>query len=1064
MASNYSKIKAQNKLRYGTDVGRYGNLLTDLYDDRTHFIYELLQNAEDALRRRTGEPPSKTVRFELSEKALRISHYGKPFDREDVEGVCGIASGTKQGDVDMDVAQIGRFGIGFKSVYGFTDRPEIHSGDEDFGIDNYVWPSAQSTIERDPDQTVFIMPLRDPDKHREEIAKGLQRISLDTLLFLRKIDAIEWVLPDGKSGTYVRESIPRDNGVRQVIVIGESPDHAAAEKTWLVFSKPTMDGDLLVGHIEVAFLMEDDRIVPVPRSPLVVFFPTVVETHLGFRVQGPYRTTSSRDNVSRFDDWNQRCVTETGNVLVDALVWLRDQDMLDVDVLRCLPIKQRLFDDDNRFASLYERVKDAVGVHDLLPVFGEGYAAASRVKLARTQDLRKLFDSQQLKQLFKSTHSMSWLTDSISQDRTPDLRTYLMEDLNVDEITPQAVLSKIDPSFLQHQSNEWMCRFYEFLNGQPALQWRAKVAPIIRLSDDTHVSAFVNDAPQAFLPGPIKTEFPTVHSDTCQSADAKQFLTRIGLSAPDSVDDVIRNVLPKYTQGDFCVSDSEYAADIDRILRAFRTKASDKREELIQYLRETPFVRAMSADDDAICLRSPNGLYLATERLKELFANISGIKMVDDHCDALGGDGIRYLLESCGAVRYLLPIKKKYSIWLDCPLSAEDLEQLREQSGQSKTSGQRDIVTDWTLRGLGDVLAKLPSLDAKDRRNRARCIWEALIQLEERRGRAVFRGEYRWTYYGKHKQGFDSTFVKQLNDTAWIPGRDGDLHRPDVVLFKSLGWRDDPFLLSKVRFKPPVVDQLAKEAGFEPALLDLLKKLDIRSTEDLVGKLRDEHEDRSDDVDPVKDAADSLSGSAPGSSPAEDPTVKGTQPWGRRSRVRARPGAYDENAGVQSGRKGDRVTSSGGPGTTRRTAPSDGARRFISYVEVGREIGGDDPDGLAHDERMRLEEAAISLILDREREWRRTGPGQPGFDLFRDEKGQCSWCEVKAMKGDLRDRPVTLSRTQFEYAREQRESYWLYVVERAGSEDARIVRIQDPVGKAKTFTFDKGWLDVAVLD
>ena len=1060
MASDYSEIKARNEERYGTYVGRYGNVLTDRYDDRTHFIYELLQNAEDALRRRTGEPPSKTVRFELSEQALRISHYGKPFDREDVEGVCGIASGTKQGDV----TQIGRFGIGFKSVYGFTDRPEIHSGDEDFGIDNYVWPSAQSTIERDPDQTVFIMPLRDPDKHREEIAKGLQRISLDTLLFLRKIDAIEWVLPDGKSGTYVRESIPRDSRVRQVTIIGESPDHAAAEKTWLVFSKPTMDGDLLVGHIEVAFLMEDDRIVPVPRSPLVVFFPTVVETHLGFRVQGPYRTTSSRDNVSRFDDWNQRCVTETGNVLVDALVWLRDQDMLDVDVLRCLPIKQRLFDDDNRFASLYERVKDAVGVHDLLPVFGEGYAAASRVKLARTQDLRKLFDSQQLKQLFKSTHSMSWLTDSISQDRTPDLRTYLMEDLNVDEITPQAVLSKIDPSFLQHQSNEWMCRFYEFLNRQAALQRRAKVEPIIRLSDGTHVRAFVNDAPQAFLPGPIKTEFPTVHSDTCRSADAKQFLIKIGLSEPDPVDDVIRNLLPKYTQDDFRVSDSEYAADIDRILGAFRTKAIDKRDELKQHLRKTRFVRAVSADDDAICWRFPDGLYLSTERLKELFADIPGIEMVDDRCAALGGDGIRVLLEYCGAVRYLFPIKKKYVPGMgDCPLSTEDLERLREQSRQSKTSGQRDIVTDWTLRGLGEVLAKLPSMDAKDRRNRARYIWEALIQLEERRGKAVFCGEYRWTYYGKYEQGFDSTFVKQLNDTAWIPGQDGGLHRPNVVLFKSLGWRDDPFLLSKVRFKPPVVDQLAKEAGIEPEVLDRLKERGITSVEALE-KLLDEYEDRSDDMDPVKDAADSLGGSAPGSSPAEDPTVKETQPWGRSSRVPATPGTYGENAGVQSGRKGDRVTSSGSPGTTRRTAPSDGAGRFISYVEVGREIGGDDPDGLAHDERMRLEEAAISLILDREREWRRTGPGQPGFDLFRDEKGQRSWCEVKAMKGDLRDRPVTLSRTQFEYARKQRESYWLYVVERAGSEDARIVRIQDPVGKAKTFTFDKGWLDVAVLD
>jgi hypothetical protein len=40
-------------------------------------------------------------------------------------------------------------------------------------------------------------------------------------------------------------------------------------------------------------------------------------------------------------------------------------------------------------------------------------------------------------------------------------------------------------------------------------------------------------------------------------------------------------------------------------------------------------------------------------------------------------------------------------------------------------------------------------------------------------------------------------------------------------------------------------------------------------------------------------------------------------------------------------------------------------------------------------------------------------------------------------------------------------AYRLYVVEHAGQHDGRIVRIQDPAGKARTFTFDHGWLSVA---
>ena len=68
------------------------------------------------------------------------------------------------------------------------------------------------------------------------------------------------------------------------------------------------------------------------------------------------------------------------------------------------------------------------------------------------------------------------------------------------------------------------------------------------------------------------------------------------------------------------------------------------------------------------------------------------------------------------------------------------------------------------------------------------------------------------------------------------------------------------------------------------------------------------------------------------------------------------------------------------------------------------------------------------------------------------------------MTKGLDDRPVGLSRTQFECARKHGSAYWLYVVERVGTDAARIVRIQDPVGMARTFTFDRGWLEVAAVD
>lgn len=154
---------------------------------------------------------------------------------------------------------------------------------------------------------------------------------------------------------------------------------------------------------------------------------------------------------------------------------------------------------------------------------------------------------------------------------------------------------------------------------------------------------------------------------------------------------------------------------------------------------------------------------------------------------------------------------------------------------------------------------------------------------------------------------------------------------------------------------------------------------------------------------------------------------------------------------------------SGGQTDTKQTQRS---RPFISYVATHPDDKEADTDNLGHKDRMALEEKAIKLILAREPEmrWQRTPSYNPGFDLYQvDEQGQkIRWCEVKAMTGSLQDRPVGLSRKQFDYARKQGGAYWLYIVECAGDEnETRIVRIQDPAGKARTFTFDHGWLAIA---
>ena len=70
MPSNYAAICEANKLEYG-NVGRWGrDLLVNRCDSSAHFTSEILQNAEDALKRRKTWQGSREVRFELAATTL----------------------------------------------------------------------------------------------------------------------------------------------------------------------------------------------------------------------------------------------------------------------------------------------------------------------------------------------------------------------------------------------------------------------------------------------------------------------------------------------------------------------------------------------------------------------------------------------------------------------------------------------------------------------------------------------------------------------------------------------------------------------------------------------------------------------------------------------------------------------------------------------------------------------------------------------------------------------------------------------------------------------------------
>ena len=415
------------------------------------------------------------------------------------------------------------------------------------------------------------------------------------------------------------------------------------------------------------------------------------------------------------------------------------------------------------FAPLFDAVRTALASEPLLPRAGGGWTAAKNARLARTQDLRELFDSKQLAALLDATQEVHWLSGDITRDTASTLRNYLLYELKVIELTPEQVLPRLNKEFLEAQPDEWILDLYEFLDGQPALvrQGRVSNIPLVRVEDGTHVLADSDGQPQAFLPSTIKTDFPTVPRSVCSTAKSLEFLEALGLTEPDAVDDVVRNIIPKYKKETVEVDDDEYEADLERILNAFGTQHRGQRDKLIAGLKEANFVMSVNTGDRGQYVSKPTEVYLATERLKELFAGVADVILVDNSYSCLKGEDIHELLEACGVSRGLTPENVK------CELTTADLRGLRTDAGYEAMT-REEPPKDHTLRGLPKLLDFLPQLDVEGKRKRTKLLWKALKEVNQRLRAGAFFGSYSWTYYQPRFAAFDAAFVRQLNTIAWV--------------------------------------------------------------------------------------------------------------------------------------------------------------------------------------------------------------------------------------------------------------------------------------------------------
>lgn len=782
-------------------------LLTGQYNDPSHFIYEILQNAEDA--------GAKTISFSLHEDRLEINHNGKDFDYNDIKGITGIGYSTKKEDINA----IGKFGVGFKSVFAITETPRIYSGQNNFEIQDFLVQKFLKKIPRN-NNTKIILPFnhrtRNTDLVYSIIEKKFENIGLISILFLSNIQSIEWNTKS-KGGQYFKKlkNISKLKNVKRVEIFSNTDGIENIEKYIVIHKNVKINKKAL--KVEIAYKIGKNKdgnetIVPLEDSKLVVFFPTEKITFLNFLIQGPFRTTPNRENIPLDDDQNGQLIDGITELAAESLSIIKKLNLLNVDFLQILPLNQ-FHSTDIIYSKIFKRIRREFLIgEDLLPTTRSGYTKPEHALLARGKGLVNFLNKSDINFLFCKNN---WLDSGITYDRTDKLRSYLLDELDIEEISFSDFAEKISKEFLERKSDNWMADFYAILLDQKNLWEKTnynsgllRKKPIIRLSNGDHISPFdENGHIQVYFPSESTTHFKTVKDIFLKKKKSFEFLKQLGLSKPDIYSEIKEFILPKYLDTDVNVN-KEYYQDFKKIFEVYKKISDDKKSELINTIKGLPIISCIYNGNKKLSLKNPCDIYLDTLDLLEYFNGFDDVFFVDEK--------LYDYIDQPNFTDFLIEIGVNDSprrIPFEANLELSKKNDLLQGSNRSYDISE----IDYEYESLAHFLKNFSF-------HKSLLLWTMLLKSMEnfksKNNSNFFNGRYTWHYRRSDDYAeFESKFLKTLKNTSWLYTINDEEKKPveisnlDLKKGYSFTNKNSEKLIYALGFIPDPVKQYTERTG-----------------------------------------------------------------------------------------------------------------------------------------------------------------------------------------------------------------------------------------------------------
>lgn len=781
--------------------------VVEKYSDQAHFIYELLQNADDA--------GAKNARFILYSDKLVFAHDGarhfsvtNPDTEEqdtkdgrlgDLNAITSIANSNKAGEKTGN--KIGKFGVGFKSVFQYTVSPMIFDPGMKFRIDRFIVPTEldEDYDGRFENETLFVFPFnhpeRSPRESYEDISDKLKTLK-SPVLFLSSLSFVQFEIGEVK-GLYGKRDenqyVINKTRIEKIAQTRIVENDIVNEKMWLFTRQDENNRAYSVG-----FLLDDKGKLRVSNDSAFCFFPTKEVTNLHFIIHAPFLLTDSREGIRAGVEHNKVLINHLAILAGDSLCLLRDIGekeecrYIDDDIIDIVPTDPNVFtavEDRQRisFLPFYTEILSRFMHEKLIPA-AKGYVSATEAYWAFVPQIPRIFSDNQLQQL-TGKEGVKWVFTTLGRQDT--LRknkslsdyidsitvTWFDEDALINgkrerswlnlASTWKVVFNGITASFIENQSYEWLHLFYKWL-GETSHRISAIINKPIFLNTENHaVSAYDSDGQLIlFLPSKNSADYETVNPMLLQNKETRDFIEKVGITTPSLKDEIYNKIIPLYLD-----SEAEYNPDQHflKFYEYYLECPQSEVEDYIEKLQKCCFVKYICEEEDDDAYEFPEKIYFPSSDLKTYFSVKNNTKFLD-------WDKYQALLDSSDVSNLYnffvkLGVKRTVSLWRINIQQGE--AQKRKLPKYNSTRGHK-----WTEPVIDGCRTAIREIVEKADKELSIILWKQLIQLiRDRCGRWTkfndcMKGYYEYFYRTNKAVGYEAFDTHLLLNEKWILSSD----------------------------------------------------------------------------------------------------------------------------------------------------------------------------------------------------------------------------------------------------------------------------------------------------